>query len=153
MKKELGYLALGAVIAGTVVSGLVHAQTSDSVTDKQFDPTVCEKMHEGKMFGHHGDKTEWLAEHAEMFGMTIDELQTVLDDGQRPHEIAESNGITQEQMQEFMQSNMKEHMAELVADGTITQEQAEQRLEHMEEKAGNMGRHGHFHKRRGLEKE
>jgi DNA-directed RNA polymerase specialized sigma subunit len=107
-------------------------------------------MHEGKMFGKHGGNVNWLADHAEMLGMTTDELQTALDAGQRPHEIAESQGVTIEQMHEFMQNKMKEHVASLVAAGTITQEQADLRLQHMEEKSGDFENNGQFHKRGGL---
>ncbi|MCB9803040.1 hypothetical protein H6761_03445 [Candidatus Nomurabacteria bacterium] len=133
MKKELGYLALGAIMASAITGGLVHAQTTSSSSDQQLDPTVCQRMHEGKGFGFHGGNTEWLADHAQILGMSTEELQAALDSGQRLDQIAEAQGITQEQMHEAMQAQIKEKLADSVALGEITQEQADLRLQRMDE--------------------
>lgn len=131
MKKELGFLALGAIIAGTITGGFVHAQSNNATNDTQLDPTVCQRMHDEHGFGFGADKTEWLSEQASILGMTTEDLQTALDAGQNLQQIAETKGISPEQIHEAMQASMKEQLANLVADGSITQEQADLRLERM----------------------
>ncbi|MBT4349993.1 DUF3071 domain-containing protein [bacterium] len=153
MKKELGYLAIGAVIAGTLTSGLVYAQSNTNNGNRNFDSNMSQRGqgdHMKMMFNRHGGQVDWMADHAEIVDMTIDELQAALDAGQRFHEIAEDRGITQEQMHEYMQPIMQERIAELVANGTITQEQADLRLEHMEEREMNSGEFGQHKMKRGF---
>jgi len=144
MKKELGYLVLGGVLASVLTGTLVSAQSEANVNtaDSSFAPCHQERRGDG-IFGK-ADKDQMLKDHAEILGMTIEELQTALDAGQKFHEIAESKGITQEQMHEKMQSKMKEHLSGLVAAGTITQEQMDKHLERMANKpeAKGFGPHG-----------
>ncbi|KKP90676.1 MAG: hypothetical protein UR94_C0025G0015 [Parcubacteria group bacterium GW2011_GWA2_36_10] len=134
MKKELGYLVLGGVLASVLTGGLVYAQTSTA--SKTTDPSLA-PCHQGRggegIFGKM-DKDQMLKNQAEMLGMTQEELQTAIDSGQRFDQIAESKGITQEQMQEKMQTQMKAHLSELVAVGTITQAQMDEHLERMANK-------------------
>ena len=139
MKKELGYLVLGGVLASVLTGGLVYAQTSTAskTTDQAMAP-----CHQGRgddaMFGKM-DKEQMLQNHAETLGMTQEELQAAIDAGQNFQEIAESKGITQEQMQEKMQTQMKAHLSELVAAGTITQAQMDEHLERMANKPADKG--------------
>lgn len=139
MKKELGYLVLGGVLASVLTGGLVYAQTSP--TSKTTDPSLA-PCHQGRgneaMFGKM-DKEQMLQNQAEVLGMSTTELQTALDAGQKFPEIAESKGLTQEQMQEKMQSQMKAHLSELVAAGTITQAQMDEHLERMANKPEGKG--------------
>lgn len=139
MKKELGYLVLGGVIASVLTSGLVYAQgvSTTNIDDASVAPCHQERGGDG-IFGK-TNKEERLKDQAEILGMTTEELQTALDAGQKFHEIAESKGITQEQMHEKMQSKMKERLSELVAAGTITQEQMDKHLEHMANKPEGKG--------------
>lgn len=139
MKKELGYLVLGGVLASVLTGGLVYAQTStaNQTTDQAIAP-----CHQGRgadaMFGKM-DKEQMLKDQAEILGMTTTELQTAIDAGQRFPEIAESKGITQAQLQEKMQAKMKTHLSELVAAGTITQAQMDEHLERMANKQEGKG--------------
>lgn len=146
MKKELAYLVVGGVMASVLTGTFVYAQTNTKVQTN--DPSLV-PCHQGRgeeaMFGKM-DKDQMLNDHAEILGMTQAELQAALDAGQRFDQIAESKGITQEQMQEKMQLQMKEHLSELVAAGTITQEQMDQHLERMANKPEGKGFGGQGHK-------
>lgn len=134
MKKELGYLVLGGVLASVLTGGLVYAQTNTSTktTDPAFAP--CHQERDGNGIFGKMDKGQMLQNHAEILGMTAEELQAAIDAGQNFQEIAESKGITQEQMQEKMQTQMKAHLSELVAAGTITQAQMDEHLARMANK-------------------
>ncbi len=139
MKKELGYLVLGGVLASVLTGGLVYAQgvSTTNVEDTSVAPCHQERGGDG-IFGKM-DKEQMLQNHAEVLGMTVEALQAAIDSGQNFQEIAESKGITQEQMQEKMQSQMKVHLSELVAAGTITQEQMDEHLERMTNKPEGKG--------------
>jgi hypothetical protein len=103
-------------------------------------------------FGGFGNATpEEIAEHqtqmfehkAELLGLSIDVIKNGWAQGKNLLEIAEENGITQEQLQTRMQEERKvqlqEHLQILVQQGVITQSQADQRLQFMEEHMGEGG--------------
>jgi hypothetical protein len=68
---------------------------------------------------------------ADAFGLTVDELQAQLDAGETMYTIAEAQGFTLEQFRELMLQIRTDALNQLVADGTITQEQADWMLSHM----------------------
>ena len=80
---------------------------------------------------------------AEILGISVDEFKAGWAEGKTLKDIAEEQGITQEQLQERMRAEREERMREriniLVENGVITQEQADQRLSFMQERFENMG--------------
>ena len=79
---------------------------------------------------------------AEILGITVDEFKTGWSEGKTLRDIAEEQGITPEQLQEQMGQEREERMRErfnvLVENGVITQEQADQKLNFMQERFENM---------------
>ena len=145
MKKELAYLVVGGVMASVLTGTFVYAQGNTNTQTNDLSPAPCHQGRGGEpMFGKM-DKEQMLQNHAEMLGMSMTELQQALDAGQNFQEIAASKGITQEQMQEKMQTQMKAHLSEQVSAGTITQEQADEHLERMANKPNDkaFGMRGH----------
>lgn len=69
-----------------------------------------------------GDNHEELAA---ALGMTEDELRTAMQGGQTIEEIATEKGVD---LQAFFLENAKEHLAQAVTDGKLTQEEADARL-------------------------
>lgn len=139
MKKELAYLVVGGVMASVLTGTFVYAQTNTKAQTNDLSLAPCHQGRGGDGMFAKVDKDQMLNDHAEILGMTQEELQAALDAGQRFDQIAESKGITQEQMQEKMQTKMKEHLSDLVAAGTITQEQMDQHLERMANKPEDKG--------------
>ena len=77
---------------------------------------------------------------AETFGMTPEALQAELDGGKRMFDIALANGYTAEQFPELMTTVRTAALADAVAAGTITQEQADWMLERGQNRqAGGLG--------------
>ena len=80
---------------------------------------------------------------ADILGISVDEFKAGWAEGKTFKDIAEEQGITQEQLQERMRERKEEYMIEhlniLVEKGVITQEQADQKLNFMQEKFENMG--------------
>lgn len=92
-----------------------------------------------------------LEQQALTLNMTVDELSTELED-KTFAQLLDEKGISHtelhEQRHEQMQANMTEHLQQLVDDGEITQEQMDEKIQHMEERQANgfkghgMGKHG-----------
>lgn len=92
---------------------------------------------------------QMLERKAELLGMTIEELETQLEE--KPfHEILDEQGITHEQFSqdrhEQMQAQMTDRLQSLVDEGTITEEQMQEKLDFMSDKdpMHGGGFHGHM---------
>jgi uncharacterized protein YidB (DUF937 family) len=71
---------------------------------------------------------------ADAIGLTPDALNTELTSGQTLAQIAEAQGVTQSELAEALETSLKVGLNQAVAEGTLTQAQADQMLSHM---AGN----------------
>lgn len=88
--------------------------------------------------------TEMVKQQAGFLGATEAEVKQAWAEGKTMQQLAESKGITQDQlrakMDEARQVQVKEHLQNLVSQGVITQAQADSHLAAMEKvkaKAGN----------------
>lgn len=68
---------------------------------------------------------------ADLFGMTPDELADARNDGQSLADLAEEEGVDQQSLVDTMLAERKEMLAQAVANGRLTQEQADAMLERM----------------------
>ena len=73
---------------------------------------------------------------AEALGLTTDELNAELSSGKTLAQIAEEQGVSQEQLAASLETAVQAGLEQAVADGVLTQEQADAMLAHM---AGNYG--------------
>lgn len=90
-------------------------------------------FHGGNGFMHNPEIHELLvANLAEALGLTADELNERLEDGEKLADIAEAEGVSCEEFQTLFQDAHTEAIAQAVEQGLITQEQADLMLEHME---------------------
>jgi len=69
----------------------------------------------------------------EATGLTQEEIMAKIDSGMTMPEIMKEAGINIEEMHALRQEEMKEKLAEMVADGKITQERADEKIARMEE--------------------
>jgi len=65
---------------------------------------------------------------AKALGITVEELQAAREDGKSMEEIIEELGLEADAVREAMQTAYKEALQQAVADGVVTQEQADQFL-------------------------
>ena len=94
----------------------------------------------GMMGGAYQD--EMHAAIADALGMTEEELeQAMWEEGKTPWQLADEKGISQDELWAAMQDAHASVLAEMVADGVITQEQADWMQQHMSE--GPYGPGGH----------
>lgn len=68
---------------------------------------------------------------AEALGLTPDELNAELASGKTLLQIAETKGVSQEQLDAALETSVKAGLDEAVADGVLTQAQADQMLNQM----------------------
>ncbi|OPX90261.1 MAG: hypothetical protein A4E53_01147 [Pelotomaculum sp. PtaB.Bin104] len=71
---------------------------------------------------------------ASILGMTADELKAKMESGQKLEEIVGEQGMTMEQFHEKMLELKRSEIAQKVADGVLTQEQADKILHKLEQR-------------------
>lgn len=89
---------------------------------------------------------------SELLGLSADDLSAALEDGKTIHELADAAGVEMQTITDAMsvirEEAMREHIAQALEDGTMTQEQADWMLEGLEDgsfsKRGGFGGHGGF---------
>ncbi len=132
-KKTLFYSLLVVGVVGLVSANMVSAQNIFHNQDIKGDKSGYEKIFKTK---------------AEFFGMTIDDLKTAREEGKTFYEIAEEQDLNldefkarlhekKEGLREQKIIRMETHFNELVANGKITQEQADEKLQMMSERFKN----------------
>jgi hypothetical protein len=126
---------LGALVL-TVVGGNVASARGFGgfgFFTKEIAPEEMAK-HQVEMFTH----------EAELLGVSIDIVKDGWADGKSLLEIAEEQGVSEEALKERMRAKheeqMKAHIQALVDQGVISQEQADRRLQVMQNYANEGGR-------------
>jgi len=118
----------GAGLAGFGFSAAVaQTDTGDDATTTT-DATAATEGCEGR--GGPG-----LDAMAEVIGIEADELRTTLEDGQTPAEVAEANGVSRADLVDALVADITAHIEEHVADGDLTQAEADERLADVEANA------------------
>ena len=79
---------------------------------------------------------------ATALGVTADDLRTALQDGQTIAQVAESKGVSVQTVIDAMVGELKTHLAEEVASGEHTQEEADQKLADATERITDMVNNG-----------
>lgn len=137
-KKILAYTLLPALGIGILGAGLTSAHGWFGKFSNLAPEEIAQ--HQQIMF----------EKKAEFLGITVDQLKDAWAEGKTLSEIAEQYGVTQEQLQERFraqaQEKMQFHIQALVDNGVITQEQAEQKFQFMENKLENAKFGRRFHK-------
>jgi polyhydroxyalkanoate synthesis regulator phasin len=112
---------------------LQQAVENGKLTQEEADQKLAEitaKIESGEGFGRPG-KDGRLEMLAETLGMSIEDLQAALDEGQTVQEIAESQGVDLEQV---AIDKVTERLQQAVENGKLTQEEADQKLAEILEK-------------------
>jgi hypothetical protein len=128
-----------AFLGGVAVSSLASAQDDAPPTTEppaEATPeTTPEERPDGAREGCRGPgRGAGMEAAAEALGMTTEELRTALRDGQTIAEIAEANGVDVQVVIDAMVAEAQEHLAEKVAAGEMTQEEADEKLANLEER-------------------
>lgn len=150
MRKKLMIPAVLALLLVLVVTSGVLAQDTTPTTPKAT-PTTPTQPFLGKFFGFRGGPGGWTEFDAlaKALNLTPTELFEQLHSGKTLDEIAEAQGVDLTKVQDDLKAArlqaMKDRIAEAVAAGTMTQEQADWLLKGLENgwTGGGRGLRGH----------
>jgi hypothetical protein len=139
MKK---FLVIGIICAVAVVAvlafgavGYVYAQTQTPAPGTGYGHGMMGGGRGMMGNGTYGPLHEYMInELAKGLGLTAEEMQTRIENGETPYQIAQSLGLTDEQISALFLQAHDDALAQAVADGVITQEQADWMDEHMEQR-------------------
>jgi hypothetical protein len=95
----------------------------------------------GGPFGHHRGGPG-LDVVSELLGLETDEIVDALRDGQTLAELAEANGASAEAVIDALVAEAEEHLADEVADGELTQAEADERLAELTERVTDFVNNG-----------
>jgi hypothetical protein len=134
MKKILSTMAIatgltGAAFAGGMaVSSIASAQDEAPPSTEQPAPdeSAPEDAPEGCRGPHRGGPG--LEAAADAIGISVEDLRAALVDGETLAQVAEANGVDVQVVIDAMVADAQEHLAEKVAAGDLTQEEADVRL-------------------------
>ena len=147
---------VGLVIAGLVWAGTAYAQSqTPPVPDYPYGMMGGQYGGYGMMAGYgmmgaggYGPMHEYMvAAFADALNLTPEDVQSRIDAGETPWQIAESQGLSEEQTQQLMLDAHDKALDNAVEAGLLTQEQADWMDQHMEsmwsgDGAGFDGCHG-----------
>lgn len=133
MKKTLAFLAILAVtIVSLGVGAIVYAQSATPPAANTPNSDAPADAPAGRPFGHGPGDPENNPLHdymtsalADAFGLTTDELQALHDNGTTLMDYAAEQGMSVADFQATMESARSTALEQAVADGVITQEQAD----------------------------
>ena len=109
MKKTLIIVTLvSVIILSLAATGLVFAQEGVQPGEGKGNGVLREYIH---------------AAVAAELGMSVEELEAAIEAGQKPHEIAEEQGIDEEAFRAMMETAFQNALGTALADGAITQEE------------------------------
>ncbi len=130
MKKTILIVAVVGIVA-LILGGVGYAYAQDDDPSTPFGRGFGHHVEFGKgMFGWDDDDYGPMHETMEAaiaaaLGMTVEELEAAHEEGKTGWDIAQEQGLTEEEFSTLMSDARTAALEQAVADGTITQEQAD----------------------------
>lgn len=126
-------------LSGLVSDGTITQEQADSVAT-----TLDEQLPKGRP-GHGGPGGRGgfgggagLEAAADTLGVPVEELRTALRDGQSLADVAETQGVSTDDLVAALVEAAEARLADAVTDGRLTQEQADERAADLPERIGEM---------------
>jgi len=149
IKSRLGVVVLVMIILAGVAAGCAGQKQADilpSPADGEagggYDPPdgPPDSPINGSFNGERPERPGFnLNDAASLLDMTADKLDTEMQSGKTMEQIVTEHGMSMEQFDEKMLEKRKAEIAQAVADGKMTQEQADNMLQNMGKKPDNNG--------------
>ena len=126
--------AIGALVIALLAVGVYG--TTTVYADDNNPPVPFGERGPGGPGGPHGGRGldgAALEAVADVLGMSADDLSAALDGGQKLTDLAEASGVEMQEifdaLKDVREEAMREHIAQAVEDGSMTQEKADWLLE------------------------
>lgn len=134
--------ALDEALTKTALDMVDKALADGKITQEQAD-SIKERINSGETplfgpgFGHGFDKGFHrgihfgvkLEDFADFLGVAVADIHQAMMDGQSLAEVAEANGKSRDELKTYLTSNVEERLNQAVADGDITQAEADDKLQ------------------------
>ncbi|MBV7333274.1 hypothetical protein KFU94_34580 [Chloroflexi bacterium TSY] len=136
----------------SAISQVQQAVTDGELTQEEADRLI-ERIESGRGFGRRGqgpgrgghrglahgviDRTDIQAAVAQALGITVEELKAAKDEGKTIEDLATERGLEQEQVKEAVKATLIAQVQQAVADGELTQEEADRIIERIENGRGH----------------
>lgn len=130
-----------AAIQAAQIEAINQAVANGDLTQEQADDILANMELRSVMRDIFG-REEAAAAVAAALGISVEELETAHEDGTRLPELAEELGVDLTDVREAVQAAHEDAVNQAVADGLITQEQADQALNHPGNGFGGRGGRG-----------
>lgn len=134
--------AVAVLLVGGIVGGVLSGVIPVAAQEPPVEGPPFGVRHGGGMgmgWGGHGAALDTAAE---VLSMTPEDLRAELQAGKSVAEVAEEQGVDPQAVCDAIHAQAEERIQEAVADGRLTQEQANQILERMAEREGDCMEHG-----------
>lgn len=109
-----------------------------TISQSQSDAVVAALEANGPKGGRRGGHGPGLEVAAQALGMTTDELHTALHGGSTLAQVAADKGVDVQVIVDALVASARNHIAQEVTDGEITQEQADQKLADVDQRVTDM---------------
>jgi hypothetical protein len=119
---SLALIGVAALIFGAV--GMASAQGQERNESNDYDPNG--PMHGEGNFGDGVLHDYMFQAMADSLGISVDDLSSRIEDGETSYQIALDLGFSEEEIFELMSTARDATIDQALADGVITQEEAEQ---------------------------
>lgn len=126
MKKFTFYSLFALTLFSLVGTGVAYAKGPNGTNANGNNQT-------NKGYGYE----TMISDKAETLGVSVDDLKADLAEGKTFLEIAEAQGLTSDDLHEVMTTQATARINQRVANGNLTQEQANERLANMAERQGD----------------
>ncbi len=133
--KKISLLMIGITVLGLALFSVSNALAQEP-TPSPFSPNAVGRGPCGQVDGQRGGGEGFLKEYmpsalASEFGLTLEELDALHEEGITLWEYAQGEGISSEEFQDKMITSRQAALQEAVADGVLSQEQADWMLDRM----------------------
>lgn len=145
MSKVIKVLGILVLVGAVIAVGAVAVQAQGNLPEKPRASGDCECGGRGAgLQGDQGkgyfsiDKESVHAHLAEVLGISLDEFEAAIAEGETLFSLAERYDVDFEALRQVMLEAHKEALEDAVAEGKITQEQADWMLERWNAMGGNL---------------
>jgi hypothetical protein len=133
----MAVVAAAVLFAGGIVGGILSGVIPVGAQEPPVEGRPFGIWHHGRMGRGWGGHGAALDTAAEVLGMTPEELRAELQAGKSLAEVAEEQGVDPQAICDAAHAQREETLQQAVADGRLTQEQADSILERMAEHEGD----------------
>ncbi|MFC2054659.1 hypothetical protein ACFLV7_10275, partial [Chloroflexota bacterium] len=119
------------LIQQAVADGSITQEQADRMLDRQSKQNGFGRAGKGRFGLKDKDGTVWQTTLAEVLGISVEQIEEALADGETIRTLVDELGLNITDVKTALQAARAEMLQQAVAEGKITQEQADRMLNHL----------------------